>query len=330
MTMRNLRTVIGTALVTVALAGCAAAATAPSADGETTVTVSTGSAGQAGTTAITTGEPSPPGTAGAPVENPPVPGQEYDGVYGVGADGAVPSVAVVLNDGSFQLTASCDGWRGSVSLADGRLQVAPYEDPPQMSGPYTDHLGTTHTATPTPEPGTQDLCGEAIAAELGSAADVLTAAPSVVLSGTDLVLSPAEGPGLILTRQEPDPDVTGRRWELADYRRAGGERISLGRDVSSWFEISEVELTGSTGCNAMSGVVLAAAAQFRNFGLGRTEKACSDEVMEVEDAVTDLLYPATDRLPGVSSYIISDGFLTVTSNEGELRYRDTGPATMSG
>lgn len=327
--MGYLRTVIGAGLIAAALAGCAPTATTRSGGGAT-VTVSSGSAGQASTTARTTGEPGPSAAGGSPVENAPEPGAEFDGVYRVGADAAVAAVTVVIQDGGLLLTAGCDGRRGQVSAADGHLQVTFHDEPPQMSGPYTDHLGTTHTATPTPEPGTQDLCGEAIAADLGSAAEVLTAAPSVVLSGTDLVLSPAGGPDLLLTRQEPDPDVTGRRWELADYRRAGGEGVPLQPDVSSWFEISEVELTGSTGCNAMFGAVLAAAGRFHSFGLGRTEKACADEVMVVENAVTELLYPATDAGPGVSTYTLAPGRLTVTSGAGELHYRDAGPATMTG
>ncbi len=328
--MVMLRTVIGTALVTVALAGCAPAATPRSADSGETVPVPNGSPGQAGTTAMTTAEPSPPGTAGSPVTNAPEPGDEFDGVYRVTADAAVTALTVVIQDGSLLLTAGCDGRSGRVSGADGRLQVTLQEEPPQMSGPYTDHLGTTHTATPTPEPATPDLCGDATAADLETATEVLTAALSVVRSGRDLVLSPADGPGLTLIRQEPAHEVTGRRWELADYRRAGGERVPLGPDVSSWFEISEVELTGSTGCNAVFGAVLAAAAQFRNFGLGRTEKACAEEVMVVENAVTELLYPVTDGMPGVSTYTLSEGFLTLTSDAGELRYRDAGPARGTG
>jgi heat shock protein HslJ len=211
---------------------------------------------------------------------------------GVVADGGRALVAGTRielrfgTDGRLLATAGCNHLGAEADLDDGRLVVGELEmtmmgcDPPRAE---------------------QDTWLSAF----------LRSRPALRLTGDELVLD-GGGTRITLTDREvadPDRSLAGPEWVL-DTLVSGQVAASVPAGVRVTLTFGgDGRLTGSIGCNTLSGSYTAAAGRITFTGVGATEMACSGERGRIEQAVTAVLRDTV-------TFTIEAGRLTLTAPDG--------------
>jgi heat shock protein HslJ len=145
--------------------------------------------------------------------------------------------------------------------------------------------------------------------------DLLTSRPSWSLDGNRLVISTELVELALLDRVEADPDraLEGTRW-VVDTIYAGstgpdGSASSVPGDAKAFVVLAEGRITGSTGCNELSGSYRIDGASIAFDELVQTDMACEPATMVLEDAVVAVLGQQVD-------HSIVAGRLTLTAPDG--------------
>lgn len=129
-------------------------------------------------------------------------------------------------------------------------------------------------------------------------------------SRTTLVLSRGEGPDrreVTLTQRQNEP-LSGPTWIVTNLVTAQAVESSVELEAARpSLVFADGEVTGSTGCNRLSGaaVVTGAKIEFRNLAV--TKMACGDERARIEKVVLD-------TLRGTASYTIDGDRLSLTND----------------
>lgn len=140
---------------------------------------------------------------------------------------------------------------------------------------------------------------------------LLNGMTTYTLAGSTLTLSNAQGETLVYERiiKEPivDRPLEGVRWNAHTFLE--GELASslyAGTQITLIFEGGK--LTGNGGCNALFGAYEAADGTLTITGVGNTEMACEDGIMEQEMKLTQ-------RLTQITHFHIEGNRLTLTTND---------------
>jgi heat shock protein HslJ len=119
----------------------------------------------------------------------------------------------------------------------------------------------------------------------------LTGAPTIRISGAELVLANNTVEIRLLDRTVADPDrpLIGTRWVVESIiDRDTASSIPQGA-VANLLLNADGTFTGNTGCNHMGGGAVISAPTVRFAGVFTTKMACEDGRMRLEQAVLDVL-----------------------------------------
>jgi heat shock protein HslJ len=158
--------------------------------------------------------------------------------------------------------------------------------------------------------GTEMGCDPALHDQDQWLADLLTAHPSWSLDRDTLTLSGDTTVITLLDRRVADPDrpLEGTRW-IVDTLLSGDAASSLPTDAVAELTFSSGQLTGSTGCNDLSGSYRLDVGVIHLDAFVQTDVMCEPDVMILEEAVV--------ALSGASvEYEIVAGRLTLTGPDG--------------
>jgi heat shock protein HslJ len=189
-------------------------------------------------------------------------------------------------DGRLTARAGCNHLSGEAELDDGRLVVSALE---------TTEMGCD------PPRHEQDRWLAAL----------LASRPELRLTGSELVLD-GDGTRITLSDREvadPDRPLAGPVWvldTLLDGQSAGS--VPAGVTATLTFG-ADGRLTGSGGCNQLSGGYTSTAGRITFTGIGSTRMACPGEPDRVETAVLAVLR-------GDVAYTIEASRLTLTAPDG--------------
>ncbi len=125
-------------------------------------------------------------------------------------------------------------------------------------------------------------------------AKFLISAPTVGLSGTELVLANSTTEIRLLDRTVADPDrpLTGTRWIVESIiDRDAASSIPQGA-VAHLLVNADSTFTGHTGCNQMGGAAVLAGPTIRFAEVFTTKMACEEGGMRLEQAVLSVLRDA--------------------------------------
>lgn len=182
--------------------------------------------------------------------------------------------------------ATCNQFRGSYTVDGTDLSFGP--------------LASTMMACP--EMGVET----AYLAALGEIAGYRT-------EGERLILSNADGEGILAFEPTQQVSLEGTTWQLVAYNNGKGGVTSLIRDTEITAEFGEGQVTGSAGCNGYFASVAVDSDQFTVSVVGSTEMACLEPegVMEQERLYLEALRSAV-------RFQIEDDRLTLWNAAGAL------------
>jgi len=169
------------------------------------------------------------------------------------------------DDGRLVANAGCNSMQGPVSTADGRLKAADLS----MTG-----IG----------------CNAALHAQDDWLAKLLGGTPSWQLQQDTLTVTSGTTTLTLLDRKvaEPDLPLEGTTWKLSSVidgevasHQAAGEKAYL--------RFSDGKVSGSTGCNDLSGPATVAGDKITFGAIATTRRGCPNDIATVEDAVLRVL-----------------------------------------
>jgi heat shock protein HslJ len=203
------------------------------------------------------------------------------------------------DDGRLVVQAGCNTMQAVARLDGDRLVIG--------------ELATTAMGCPSPQ-GEQDTW----------VASFLASGPTWRLSGDALVLDGAGISMALLDREVADPDraLAGAEWTVDtlispapdDSASAGASDAGVATSVPVGVRAhltftADGKVTGSGGCNSLSGAYAVDGAKLTFTELGSTRMACSDERGTVETTVLGVLR-------GTVTYAIDANHLTLTAADG--------------
>lgn len=169
------------------------------------------------------------------------------------------------DDGRLVANAGCNTMQGPVDTGDGRLGV---ED-----------LSMTEMG-----------CDAARHKQDEWLAKLLAAKPTWRLAQDTLTLESGTTTVTLLDKQTAQPDLalTGTRWTLDTVVEGDVASNTAGSD-KAYLVFADDRVTGSTGCNQLSGTAAVDGATITFGPIGRTRKGCPDGLADVERAVLAVL-----------------------------------------
>jgi heat shock protein HslJ len=168
-------------------------------------------------------------------------------------------------DGRLIADAGCNSMQGPVRVEGGQLHI--------------DGMSITEMA-----------CEPALQQQDEWLSAFLTGRPSWKLDGDNLTLTSGNTELVLLDRAvaEPDLSLEGTKWTV-DTTVDGEVASSVPPGVAAHLTFQSGQLRGSGGCNTLGGQYTLTGSTIRFENIGTTLKLCSQDVMTVERAVTDLL-----------------------------------------
>lgn len=120
--------------------------------------------------------------------------------------------------------------------------------------------------------------------------EFLAAAPSWRLDGDELVITSPRAELVLLDRAvaRPDPALEGTKW-LLDTIYQADTASSVPAGAIAHLSFADGQVTGSTGCNMLSGTATVAESSITFGALTMTRKACQDDLASVERAMVTVL-----------------------------------------
>ena len=143
---------------------------------------------------------------------------------------------------------------------------------------------------------------------------ILLAAIAVVASacGSSSTTSTTSAPPTTQAVQGEQPADLDGSWTLVSVTLPT-QQISVAAEFGAMIELNNGDITGSGGCNSLSGVYTASAGTITFGNITMTEIGCA-EGMELESAFVGLLTK-------VDTYTIEDGILVLRLGAEELAFR---------
>ncbi|MGW1340033.1 META domain-containing protein [Kribbella sp. NPDC002412] len=138
--------------------------------------------------------------------------------------------------------------------------------------------------------GTQKGCKPPLRAQDAWLCEFLMSRPSWHLNGDQLTLTSAGTTITLLDRRiaEPDFPLDGVRWKLVSTITNGDLFQYHHHAEEAWLTFEGERLTGSTGCNELSGTVTRTGTEL-TCTVVPTDRACTGETAEVETAILTTL-----------------------------------------
>jgi heat shock protein HslJ len=122
-------------------------------------------------------------------------------------------------------------------------------------------------------------------------ATLLTAKPTIQLSGAELVIKSATAEVRLVDRKVADPDrpLAGTLWTVESIIDGQVASSIPMRAVAHFTLNPDGAFSGNTGCNQMGGTIVVSATTLRFSGVFTTKMACEPDRMRLEQAVLDVL-----------------------------------------
>ncbi|SDT67186.1 META domain-containing protein [Jiangella sp. DSM 45060] len=213
-------------------------------------------------------------------------GRTFVSTENIGIPGGGPLTLTFTDDGRLLATAGCNSTNGPVELAGGRIAGA--------------DLGMTAMG-----------CEPDVMASDAWVSELLAAEPAWELGDDGVLVLTADDRGVALTDRDvldPPVELTGRQWDvegLSDGQTASSVPVG----VTAFLRIDGDVLSGSTGCNDVSGAVMIDGDALTVTDLAITEAACEGAAQYVEGVVLA-------ALDGAVRFAITSDRLTLEAPSG--------------
>jgi heat shock protein HslJ len=206
----------------------------------------------------------------------------------------VPGTKVSLNftdDGELVVNAGCNTLRSEVDASDGVLRVS--------------NLG-----------GTEMGCTPPLHEQDSWVAKVLEAEPTWRLDKNNLVVTSGQTEMVLLDRKVAEPDLAlqGTKWTVTTYVErdvARSDAASSSGDGGAHLTFADGKVTGSGGCNQLSGEATVAGNEITFGPIVATKMACADKTATENEA------HVLQVLVGKVTYEIDGKSLRLTNANGE-------------
>lgn len=139
-------------------------------------------------------------------------------------------------------------------------------------------------------------------------AKTLQAKPAWQLDGGKLTVTSASTILVLSDATEPDLVLEGTRWTLTSLIQGDTVSNQAGMD-KAYLEFAGSKVTGSTGCNSLSGPATVSGSSMQLGPIGLTRKACSGDAATVEQAMVNVL-------KGTVNFSIEGSQLTLNGSGG--------------
>jgi heat shock protein HslJ len=228
---------------------------------------------------------------------------------------SVPPSDTTLSGRSFVSTQVTAGGQPKALVPGTRIQVTFHSDRRVTVTAGCNHLGLTMAPSGTSFAGdgvsmTEMGCDKPRHAQDSWLAEFLGAAPALRIKGDTLTLGNADTTITLLDRRvaEPAKPLAGTTWRLSG--EVSGDTASSSAGASkAYLRFAAGKVTGSTGCNDLSGTAAVTGDRIAFAGIGLTRRACAGEQARIEQLLQR-------TLTGTLTYQIESDALRLRAADG--------------